>query len=35
LDKADGVTALALGVVEPLVAADGDAGVAGGTISPI
>ena len=32
LDEADGVTALAFGVVEPLVAADGDAWVAGGTI---
>ena len=32
LDKADGVTALALGAVELLVAADGDAGVVGGTI---
>ena len=32
LDEADGVTVLALGVVEPLVAADGDAWVAGGTI---
>ena len=30
LDKADGIATLALGVVEPLVAADGDAGVAGG-----
>ena len=32
LDKADGIATLAFGVVEPLVAADGDAGVAGGTI---
>ena len=32
LDKADGIATLTLGMVEPLVAADGDAGVAGGTI---
>ena len=32
LDKADGIATLTLGTVEPLVAADGDAGVAGGTI---
>ena len=34
LDKADGIAALALGVVEPLVAPDGDAGIVGRTEFP-
>lgn len=34
LNEADGIAALALGVVEPLVAPDGDAGIVGRTEFP-